>query len=77
MTSLLLLTWDPVSVKPLKLILAILVVIRAIFHIDRMFVLRIDPRLLKALRALVMYKAIFVEDVIALPTPKTCDRGKF
>ena len=37
LTSLLSLTWDPPSVKPLKQSLAILVVIFAIFHIVRMF----------------------------------------
>ena len=65
------------SVKPLKLSLATLVVILAIFHIVRMFLVRVDPRLLKALRALVMYNAIFVEDVTIPLTPKTCDWGKF
>ena len=63
-------TGDTVSVKPLKLSLATLVVILAIFHIVRMFLPRVDPRLLKALRALVMYRAIFVEDPTTLPTPK-------
>ena len=64
-------TGDTVSVKPLKLSFATLVVILAIFHIVRMFLPRVDPRLLKALRALVMYKAIFVEDPTTLPTPRT------
>ena len=40
--------------KPLKLSLAILVVILTIFHKVRMFLERVVPRLLKALRALVM-----------------------
>ena len=56
--------------KPLKLSLAILVVILTIFHKVRMFLERVVPRLLKALRALVMYTAILVEDPTKLPTPK-------
>ena len=56
--------------KPLKLSLAILVVILTIFHKVRMFLERVVPRLLKALRALVMYTAILVEDPTKLPTPE-------